>query len=120
MLEEMTKAVVNKVIAEDYPHLKLPAVVYATVTGAKQLGETFEVKELTIYNDESGGSYKGHIAAHWNEYTLAVLDRFGNVDETFPAIPGVRSKQQLKPGAVVALALAYGDIAPAIIGEVVL
>lgn len=117
MLEEMVKAVVNKLIAEEYPHVKLPAVVYATVTQAKQLGETFEIKELTICNDESGGSYKGHIVAHWNEYTLAVVDRFGNADETFPALPGVRSRAQYKAGALVAVALAYGDT-PAIIGEV--
>lgn len=120
MLEEMTKAVVNKVIAEDYPHLKLPAVVYATVTRAQKLAETFEVNELTIYNDEGGGSYKGHIVVHWYEYTLTIIDRFGNVDEEFPVVPGVRSKKQFEAGAVVALALAYGDIAPAIIGEVVL
>ena len=39
------------------------------------------------------------------------------VAETFPALPGVRSKAQYKAGAVVAVALAYGD-SPAIIGEV--
>jgi hypothetical protein len=119
MLEEMTKAVVTKLIAQDYPHLKLPAVVYATVAQAKQLGETFEIKKLTICNDESGGSYKGHIVAHWNEYTLTVVDRFGNADETFPALPGIRSRAQYKAGATVAVALAYGD-GPVIIGEVVL
>lgn len=118
MLEEFTKAAVDKIIAEGYPHLKLPAVVYATIAQAKQLGETFQTEELVIYNDEGGGSYRGHIVAHWYEYTLNVLDRFGNQDESFPTIPGVRSKNQFKPGAVVAVALAYGDIAPAIIGEV--
>lgn len=117
MLEEFVRAALNKLIAEDYPHLKLPAVVYATVTQAKQLEETFEIKELTICNDESGGSYKGHIVAHWNEYTLKVVDRFGNDDETFPALPGVRSRAQYKNGATVAVALAYGDT-PTIIGEV--
>lgn len=117
MLEEMVKAVVNKLIAENYPHLKLPAVVYATVARAQQLGETFEIKELTICNDEGGGSYKGHIVAHWNEYTLTVVDRFGDADPTFPALPGVRSRAQYKAGALVAVALAYGDT-PAIIGEV--
>ncbi|MFR9190647.1 MAG: hypothetical protein ACLVL7_10810 [Anaerotruncus massiliensis (ex Togo et al. 2019)] len=34
-----------------------------------------------------------------------------------PALPGVRSKAQYEAGAVVAVALAYGD-SPAIIGEV--
>lgn len=117
MLEQMIKAVAKKLIAQEYPHVKLPAVVYATVSKAAQLGETFELEELVIHNDETGSSYKGHITAHWNEYTLTVVDRFGNVDETFPALPGVRSKAQYKAGAVVAVVLAYGD-SPAIIGEV--
>ena len=78
MLEQMIKAVAKKLIAQEYPHVKLPAVVYDTLT---------------------------------------VVDRFGNVDETFPAHPGGRTKAQYKAGAVVAVALAYGD-SPAIIGEV--
>lgn len=94
MLEEFTKAAVDKIIAEDYPHLKLPAVVYATVMGQKSAGA-------------------------WNEYTLAVLDRFGNRDESFPTIPGVMSKLGFEAGATVAVALVYGDLTPVIIGEVV-
>ena len=42
MLEEMVKAVVNKVIAQDYPFLKSSAALYAIVTKATQLGETFD------------------------------------------------------------------------------
>ena len=34
MLEEMVKAVVNKVIAQDYPFLKSSASLYAVVTKA--------------------------------------------------------------------------------------
>lgn len=117
MLEQMIAAVVNKTLA---PHLKLPAVVYATIASGKELGDTYEIKELVIYNDDSGSSYKGHIAAHWYEYTLTVVDRFGNPDPGFPPVPGVRSKLQIETGALVAVALAYGDIAPAIIGEVVI
>ena len=37
MLEEMVKAVVNKVIAQDYAFLKTPAALYAVVTKATQL-----------------------------------------------------------------------------------
>ena len=120
MLEQMVKAVVDKTIAADYPHLRLPAVVDASVSSARELPETFEVKELVIYNDDSGGSYRGHIVAHWHEYTLAVLDRFGNKDESFPPIPGIKSKIQFQAGALVAVALSYGELSPAIIGEVVL
>ena len=58
MLEEMVKSIINKTLETDFPHLVLPAVVYATVTAAKKLPETYEVNELVIYNDETGGSYQ--------------------------------------------------------------
>lgn len=117
MLEEMVKAVVNKVIAQDYPHLKTSAALYAVVTKETQLGETFSYDDLVIYNDETGASYRGHIVAHWYEYTLRVVDRWGNVDDAFPPFPDVRSRIQLKTGAFVSVAMAYGDT-PAIIREV--
>lgn len=34
MLEEMVKAIIKKSIAADYPHLKLPAVVFASIKSA--------------------------------------------------------------------------------------
>ena len=117
MLEEMVKTVVNKVIAQDYPFLKTPAVLYATVTKAAELGETFDYNDLIIHNDETGTSYRGHITAHWYEYTLQVVDRWGNVDDSFPTFPDSRSRIQLKTGAFVSVAMAYGDT-PAIIREV--
>lgn len=117
MLEEMVKAVVNKAIAQDYPFLKTPAVLYAVVTKAAKLGETFDYKDLVIHNDETGTSYRGHITANWYEYTLQVVDRWGNTDENFPAFPEIRSRIQLTTGAFVSVAMAYGDV-PAIIREV--
>lgn len=107
----------RKIIAQEYPHAKSPSVVYATVSTATQLAETFELNNLVIYNEAKGEVFPGRITAFWNEYTLVVVDRWGNRDESFPALPGVRSKAQYKVGAVVAVAMAYGD-SPAIIGEV--
>lgn len=117
MLEQMMRAVARKIIAQEYPHAKSPSVVYATVSTATQLAETFELNNLVIYNEAKGEVFPGRITAFWNEYTLVVVDRWGNRDESFPALPGVRSKAQYKVGAVVAVAMAYGD-SPAIIGEV--
>ena len=117
MLAEMMKAAIDKAIAQDYSHLKTPAVLYAVVTKAAQLGETFDYKNLIIHNDETGTSYRGHITAHWYEYTLQVVDRWGNVDNSFPAFPDIRSRIQLETGAFVSVAMAYGDV-PAIIREV--
>lgn len=58
------------------------------------------------------------IDVYWYEYKLTVIDRFGNPDTNYPALPGIKSKKQFKAGAVVAVALPYGDLTPAIIGEV--
>ena len=55
-LESMIKKVVDKSIAQDYPFAKNPAVLYATVTKATQLGETFSYDDLVIHNDERGTS----------------------------------------------------------------
>lgn len=117
MLEEMVRSIVKKSIAMDYPHLKLPTVVFAKVGSVKKL-ETFEITALVIYNDDTGSSFRGHIVAHWYEYKLTVLDRFGNPDSAFPALPQIKSKKQFRPGAMVAIALPYGELTPAIIGEV--
>ena len=111
MLEEMVKAIIKKSIAADYPHLKLPAVVFASIKSATKL-DAYEI------DDDTGSSFNGHITANWYEYTLTVLDRFGNPDDDFPTIPGIKSKSQFKAGAVVAVALPYGDLTPSIIGEV--
>ena len=106
-LEQFTKSVIDRVIVEDYPHLK-------------ELPKTYEVKKLEITDEDGERTFGAHYTAHWYEYTLKVLDRFGNADDTFPELPGVCSKVQLETGAIVAVGLAFGDIAPIIIGEVVL
>ena len=111
------RSVVKKLFAEDYPHLKLPAIVYAKVSAARKL-DAFEWRELVIYNDESGDSYRAHIKANWYEYTLTVLDRFGSIDPAFPTLPQIRSRKQFKTGSIVAVALPYGELIPSIIGEV--
>lgn len=117
MLEEMVNRIIRKAIAVDYPHLKLPAIVFAKVDSVKKLG-TYEIRDLVIFNDDSGDSFRGHIVAYWYEYKLTVLDRFGNPDSKFPALPQIKSKKQFQQGAIVAIALPYGELDPAIIGEV--
>ena len=77
-----------------------------------------EWRELVIYNDESGGSYRAHIKANWYEYTLTILDRFGSIDSAFPVLPQIKSRKQFKTGSIVAVALPHGELIPFIIGEV--
>lgn len=84
----------RETLAAQYPHVQLPAVVYARVTSCKEL------------------------AAPWYEYTLQVLDRLGEVDESYPPLPGVRAKTNLETGTAVAVGLPYGELAAVILGEV--
>ena len=100
MLEEVVKVITKKIISSDYPHLKTPSVVFARIDSVKICG-TFEADDLTIADK-----------------SLVVIDRFGNVNNNFPVLPGIKSKKPFQAGAVVAIAFAYGDIEPVIIGEV--
>lgn len=119
-LEKFVQNVVKDVLKRGYSHLDAPSVLLARVSSAKELADMYEAEELDIYNDETGGSYRGHIVGRWQEYTLTVVDRFGNVDSDYPTLPSVRSKIQLRAGALAAIALPFGDLTPVIIGEVVL
>lgn len=118
MLKEMMTTVMQTTISQDYAHLKLPAVILAKVSAAKKLSDTYDITELEITNEDSGETYKAHYKAFYYEYCLMVIDRFGNLDESFPPIPGIRSRLAFETGTIVAISLVYGDIAPAIIGEV--
>lgn len=117
MLAEMIQAVLKKTVATDYPHVRLPAAVLAKVDSAREL-DAYEIKSLTFYNDDKGKSCQGHMEASWYEYKLTVLDRFGNPDEAFPALPGIKSRKQFQEGATIAVAFLYGELVPALIGEV--
>ena len=97
--------------------LKLPAAVFATIDSAAK-SDAFDIEELIVHNEVTGEVFKAHITSYWYEYKLTVIDRFGNPDTNYPALPGIKSKKQFKAGAVVAVALPYGDLTPAIIGEV--
>ena len=113
-LEQFVKEVVEK----KYPHVKRPPIVYATITAAQMLSDTYTMTDLQITNTDAGTSFKGSMTAHWFEYALRMLDQFGNEDSTYPEIPAVRSKLQLSAGAIVAVGLDYGIVEPVIIGEV--
>lgn len=117
MLEEMVASVMKKTLAQDFPHLKLPAAVFATIDSTAK-SDAFDIEELIVHNEVTGEVFKAHITSYWYEYKLTVIDRFGNPDANYPALPGIKSKKQFKAGAVVAVALPYGDLTPAIIGEV--
>lgn len=120
LLENFVKAAMKNELAVNYPHLELPAIVYARVQSVKPL-ERYELRDLVIYNDDShGSSFRGHITIPWYEYSLTILDRFGHPDQKFPTVPRVRSRKQLQQGAIAVVALPFGELAPSIIGEVAL
>lgn len=111
---------VKNVIEKQYPQLKRPTVVYASVTAAQMLSDTYTMTDLQITNTDAGTTFNGSMTAHWFEYSLRVLDQFGGENESYPEIPAVRSKLQISAGAVVAIGFAYNTVEPIIIGEVVL
>ena len=117
MLEEVVKVITKKIISSDYPHLKTPSVVFARIDSVKICG-TFEADDLTIADKTKEQTFAAKITANDFEYSLVVIDRFGNVNNNFPVLPGIKSKKPFQAGAVVAIAFAYGDIEPVIIGEV--
>jgi len=84
MLKEMMATVMQTTISQDYAHLKLPAVILAKISTVKKLSDTYEITELEITNEDSGETYKAHYRAFYYEYCLMVIDRFGNLDESFP------------------------------------
>lgn len=118
MLKQAIQKMFREILATEYPYLRTPAVVYARVESAKRLSTSCAANDLQLHNDETGSSYRGHITAYWYEYRLTVLDRFGNTDENFPALPAIRSRKQFNTGATVAVAFPNGDLVPTIIGEV--
>lgn len=117
MLEEAVKVITKKIISSNYPHLKMPSVVFARIDSVKICG-VYEVNDLTITDKTKEQTFAAQITANAFEYSLIVIDRFGNADSNFPVLPGIKSKKQFQAGAVVSIAFAYGDIEPVIIGEV--
>lgn len=120
MLEEFSKTVFKKMLAQDYPYLKLPAILYAIITQATELEDTFEYDSIQITNIDTGGTFNARLTGKWREYALKVIDQDGNVSDDYPEIPEVKSKIQVQAGSVVAIALSYGELNPTIIGEVIL
>lgn len=94
MLEEFVKTALRKQMKTEFPHLELPAAMYAKVTKRTELG----------------GYY---------EYNLKILDEDKQIDENFPEIPHITSKQKYETGEVVAVLMLYGKMNPYIVGEVV-
>lgn len=117
MLKEAVRIIMKKIIASDYPHLKLPAVMFAKVTSV-QKRDTYDMEDIVITDESLSRTFQAHITCGCYEYRLTIIDRFGNADSDFPALPEIKSKEQFQVGAVVAVAFAYGDIDPVILGEV--
>lgn len=116
MFEKMVEKILEKLLKTVYPHLQMPAILYARILKAEQ-GTAWE-GELELVDPEIEESFPGRYRGHWYTYTIEILDRFGEADAKFGKIPGIRCKQQYVPGSVVAVALPNGELEPAIIGEV--
>ena len=60
MLEEMVASVMKKTLAQDFPHLKLPAAVFATIDSAAK-SDAFDIEELIVHNEVTGEVFKAHL-----------------------------------------------------------
>ena len=105
MLEEMVASVMKKTLAQDFPHLKLPAAVFATIDSAAK-SDAFDIEELIVHNEVTGEVFKAHITSYWYEYKLTVIDRFGNPDANYPALPGIKSTNRCRSHAFTSCGLA--------------
>lgn len=108
---------VKELVKRKYPHLELPAILLAVIDKVRRLDVTYYV-DAEIQNMDSGGSYTARLHRHWYEYDLRLITNDGSEDGNFPALPAIRSKLELRQGAIVAVALPRGELLPAIIGEV--
>lgn len=94
IIEKAIASVSEKTAARAFPHINHAGSVYAQITSATK--------------------NKGYFT-----YRLKLLDAEKSIDSRFGEIPNVKSKQELTTGAVVAVALLYGQAEPYIIGEVI-
>lgn len=95
-LESMIRTTLQRLIDQQYPHVKYPPAVLARVTSMEELGD------------------RG-----WR-YSLRLLGSDLS-DRNFPEIPEVDSRIKVEAGVggTVAVALLYGRIEPFIINEVI-
>ena len=117
-LETMMKGVMIKTMEESYPQAQLPAIMKARVTKVTPLSETYRLNELQIEDKTEERSFEAEITGKWFEYSLKILDRDGEDNSKYPVIPGVKSMIQVEFGAIVAVALLYGELSLFILGEV--
>lgn len=93
-MERFVKIIAQKLIADSYPHLKLPCFVAALITSAQPLDDG------------------------WAEYSIQILEESGAPDASYPEIPNVLSRLSVETGATVAVGLLYGMLSPVLIAEV--
>ncbi len=91
-LQQYVRKQIDETIKTAYPHLRLPAAAQAVITQTKEA--------------VAGGVYR-----------LRILDCNGQIDETVPEIPEVKSGLALAVGDTVCVLLLYGQLHPYIVGR---
>lgn len=117
-LEVMMKAVMKNTMEESYPQAQLPAIMKARVIRAAPLSEEYSLDELQIKDKTEDRSFEAEIRGKWFEYSLKILNKDGGDSSQYPVIPAVKSMVQVEIGAVVAVALLYGELSLFVLGEV--
>lgn len=116
MLEEFVNIAVKKIIEQKYPHLLTPSVLNAKIT---KVSETGEINEKKIdFKETPWGTGECIINQKCFEYSLKIITEDGENDETYPAVPKVKSYEEYKAGDIVSVVMAYGKANVQIVGKV--
>ena len=113
MVEQMVRAVVQRLLAERYPHLDTPPVLLAEISSATK-GPEYRQKVVV---DDAGQQKEVELVGYEYVYTLHVLSDAGR-DQKYPALPKIKSKVEYAVGSKVVIGLLGGQLQACIIGEV--
>lgn len=90
MLKSVAKKAAKELIDGEYNHLKHPSIVLASVERVNENGSL----------------------------TIRILERNGNINKNYPAIPDLKTAEVYKEGELIVCALLYGELSrPYIIGR---
>lgn len=113
MISEAVSGIVERLIADQYPHIEYPALLRATIT---QAAEGPEIREpVTAVNTGTGERVEWEVIRRRYTYTVRVIED-EDAARIYPALPGIVSMQQYQPGDTVVIGLPGGELQPVILG----
>lgn len=114
MVQEVAKTIIKQV-AEQYPHIATPTAMQARITSARKLPKEF--KEICRLKDASTGEEREYIVTKdFYTYGIKIVDIYGALLPSYPAIPNIDSRLQFNIGDIVTVVFTGGETTPSIVG----